>query len=189
MHELRRHPDVYTYDEIFYRHHRRRSFGPTHMRQGIEMFFGARAYKDDVIDGIAPTIGHPLRLVGGSSVFEGRLEILHDGQWGTVCDDGWDIDDANVVCQELFGVDASEALHGDEHSFGDGSGQIWMDNVDCIGNEDALWQCPFNGWGSHNCDHDDTTYLVPRDPLPPFPPLPVNPHPTSLPPRSRPHPV
>ena len=51
MHELRRHPDVYTYDEIFYRHHRRRSFGPTHMRQGIEMFFGARAYKDDVIDG------------------------------------------------------------------------------------------------------------------------------------------
>ena len=51
MHELRRHPDVYTYDEIFYRHHRRRSFGPTHMRQGIEMFFGARTYKDDVIDG------------------------------------------------------------------------------------------------------------------------------------------
>ena len=85
----------------------------------------------------APTIGHPLRLVGGSSVFEGRVEILHDGQWGTVCDDSWDLDDANVVCQQLFGMNALESRCC--ASFGYGSDPIWMDDVHCIGTEDALW--------------------------------------------------
>ena len=81
----------------------------------------------------APTIGHPVRLVGGSNVFEGRVEILHDGQWGTVCDDDWDLDDANVVCQQLFGVGALEAKG--EAFFGEGSDPIWMDEVHCSGDD------------------------------------------------------
>ena len=75
----------------------------------------------------APTIGHPVRLVGGGSEREGRVEILHDGQWGTVCDDGWGIEDATVVCQQLFGVDASEAPRN--AFFGQGDGKIWMSEV------------------------------------------------------------
>ena len=81
----------------------------------------------------APTIGHPVRLVGGGSEREGRVEILHDGQWGTVCDDSWDLDDANVVCQQIFGVGALEAKG--EAFFGEGSDPIWMDEVHCSGDD------------------------------------------------------
>lgn len=43
----------------------------------------------------------PVRLVGGSSNREGRVEILVGSLWGTVCDDGWDDVDAGVVCVSL----------------------------------------------------------------------------------------
>ena len=74
-----------------------------------------------------PTLDHPLRLVGGSTEYEGRVEILHDGTWGTVCDDSWGMADADVVCRQLFGVNALEARCC--AFFGEGRGPIWMDEV------------------------------------------------------------
>ncbi|MBI2894494.1 MAG: hypothetical protein HYY06_13160 [Deltaproteobacteria bacterium] len=93
-----------------------------------------------------------VRLVGGADEMEGRVEIYHDEVWGTVCDDAWDANDAQVVCRQLGytgGVAYSFA------TFGQGVGQIWMDDVNCVGNELTLDSCPFLGWGSHNCSHGE----------------------------------
>ena len=89
-------------------------------------------------------------MVGGSGPHEGRVEVFHDGEWGTVCDDSWGTVDAHVVCAELgyFG-----GIPLEDNEFGPGSEAILMDDVYCDGYEDHLEDCGHNGWGVHNCDH------------------------------------
>ena len=96
--------------------------------------------------------GVAVRLVGGSSYYEGRVEVNYNGEWGTVCDDGWSGIDAGVVCRQLgFGS------YGSSYSgayFGAGSGPIWLDNVACIGNESTLASCGHLGFNiTRNCNH------------------------------------
>uniref|UniRef100_A0A8C6TXD9 SRCR domain-containing protein n=1 Tax=Neogobius melanostomus TaxID=47308 RepID=A0A8C6TXD9_9GOBI len=93
-----------------------------------------------------------LRLVNGSSC-SGRVEVFYGGQWGTVCDDSWDMDDARVVCRQL-GHRNAVAARGYAH-FGRGSGEIWMDDVRCTGDESRLSDCTHNGFGAHNCRHHE----------------------------------
>jgi len=83
----------------------------------------------------------------------GRLEVLNDGAWGTVCDDGFGDGDAAVACRQL-GCSNGEGAR-QVQSFGGGDGQIWMDDVACSGPEAALSYCPFTGWGQHNCGHSE----------------------------------
>ncbi|EDO45287.1 predicted protein, partial [Nematostella vectensis] len=104
-----------------------------------------------------PCKDHSVRLVGGSSSLEGRVEIFYQGVWGTVCDDLWDLNDAKVVCG-MLGYVAGQAV-GSAH-FGQGSGQIWMDDVRCTGSENDITQCPFNGWGSHDCSHGEEAGVI-----------------------------
>ena len=92
-----------------------------------------------------------VRLVGGSVPHEGRVEVYHNGTWGTVCDDGWDLPDATVVCHQLGYGTAVGALGS--AAYGRGRGPIWYDNVNCNGREANLAQCAHNGLGVHNCGH------------------------------------
>uniref|UniRef100_A0A3Q4HSU6 SRCR domain-containing protein n=1 Tax=Neolamprologus brichardi TaxID=32507 RepID=A0A3Q4HSU6_NEOBR len=94
-----------------------------------------------------------IRLVGsGSTRCSGRVEIFHNNSWGTVCDDNWDLNDAQVVCREL---NCGTALGAPPFAqFGAGTGQIWLDNVTCSGNENSLTECQHSGFGSNKCGHD-----------------------------------
>lgn len=89
-------------------------------------------------------------MVGGRNSQEGRVEILHDGIWGTVCDDSWDSQDASVVCRQLGLGDYGEPI-----SNVPGTGQIWLDDVQCNGFERTLEDCGSSEWGSHNCGHHE----------------------------------
>ena len=99
-----------------------------------------------------------VRLVGGSGPHEGRMEAFHNGTWGTVCDDGWDLQDAMVVCHQLGYGRAVRALGS--ATFGEGSGSIWYDNVNCSGSEANLAQCDHNGLGVHNCAHSEDAGVI-----------------------------
>uniref|UniRef100_A0A8C5RA65 SRCR domain-containing protein n=1 Tax=Leptobrachium leishanense TaxID=445787 RepID=A0A8C5RA65_9ANUR len=103
-----------------------------------------------------------LRLAGGSTECEGRVEVKHQGEWGTVCNDYWNvINNAAVVCRQLG---CSDSLAIPTSSFGRGSGRIWMDDVRCTGTESALRDCPRHPWGLHNCDHsEDVGVLCPGE--------------------------
>ena len=89
----------------------------------------------------------------GASYNEGRVEVYYNGAWGTVCDDSWDINDARVVCRQLGFPDAEAAYQGGYVR--DGTGRIWLDNVNCRGYESSLSSCSHIGWGNHNCDHSE----------------------------------
>ena len=81
------------------------------------------------------------------------MEVHHNGEWGTVCGDEWDLNDAQVVCSELNFGNAIAAQH---HAFfGEGSGEIWLDNLNCVGNESTIGECSHRGWGIEYCRHSE----------------------------------
>ena len=99
-----------------------------------------------------------IRLVGGSGPHEGRVEVFHNGTWGTVCDDGWDLQDATVVCHQLGYGAAVGALRF--AAYGEGSSPIWYGNVDCSGSETNLAQCDHRGLGLTYCHHSEDAGVI-----------------------------
>lgn len=88
----------------------------------------------------------------------GRVEVFHNQQWGTVCDDGWDLRDATVVCRQLGCGEAIASPAG--ASFGRGPDPIWLDRVACIGGENALVECRARPWGINGCSHEEDAGVV-----------------------------
>ncbi|XP_035384064.1 scavenger receptor cysteine-rich type 1 protein M130-like [Electrophorus electricus] len=111
--------------------------------------------------GLGRRLEDSVRLMDGGGRCSGRVEVLHRGQWGTVCDDDWDMRDAAVVCRELGCGEAVDVL-GNSH-FGPGSGPIWMDDVDCSGSESTLKNCTSAGWGKHDCNQTKNAGVICSD--------------------------
>jgi len=80
------------------------------------------------------------------------------GQWGTVCDDYWDMREADVVCRQLGFTGATSPTY--YAIFGRGSGPIWMDHISCGGGESSLLSCGHLGWGNHHCSHWEDAGVV-----------------------------
>ena len=98
-----------------------------------------------------------VRLVNGSSGFEGRVEVSYDGSWGTVCDEQWDHNDANVVCRMLGYHGALRAPISDY--FGEGSESILLNSVACTGSEDSLADCSYR-YQAPDCDHGNDAGVI-----------------------------
>ncbi|KAL8176300.1 UNVERIFIED_CONTAM: hypothetical protein K2H54_030384 [Gekko kuhli] len=99
----------------------------------------------------AGVVCREVRLMNGSDRCSGRVELYRNEQWGTICDDGWDLQDAQVVCQAMNCGNALSALGGAH--YGQGSGTIWPKRLNCMGNERFLKECPKSPWEEHSCDH------------------------------------
>nr|XP_039265941.1 scavenger receptor class A member 5-like [Styela clava] len=96
-----------------------------------------------------------VRLVGSGLSYRGRVEIYHQGIWGTVCNDYFDSKDAKVVCKMLGYVNGGVS----STKYGQGTGKIWLDDLSCTGTEPSLFHCAHNGWGAHNCNHGEDVMM------------------------------
>lgn len=102
-------------------------------------------------------IGAPAREP--ASPAEGLVQVYYNNTWGWVCDDQWDKQDANVVCKELGYTDASVVQSGAAN--GHGNDTIWMNNVQCFGNESSLFSCLHDGWKlNRSCGNNQRAGLV-----------------------------
>ena len=102
-----------------------------------------------------------VRLVNSfNSSSSGRVEVLYKGVWGTICGDSWDLQDAAVVCRQLGFEGALAAFRASE--FGPRIGQIWLDEVQCGGDESSISECVHRGWGDHDCSYYYTAGVLCR---------------------------
>ena len=106
-----------------------------------------------------------VRLVNSNnntgSQYEGRVEIFHNGTWGTICDHDWEQEDAQVTCRSLGFYGAVRAVRNAH--YGGGRGRVWLDHVECTGMETSLANCshfPFGSVDSDCTDHSNDAGVV-----------------------------
>lgn len=122
-----------------------------------------------------PCANGDLRVIGGGSMYEGRLEVCRGDSWGTICQDSWGSFDAIVACRQLGFSSISKIKHGfpssvitpgsisillsqtgavafGEAKFGEGIGAIHLTQVQCTGEESNLMQCSASN-ATDSCHH------------------------------------
>lgn len=103
-----------------------------------------------------------MRLVSfgknSTSTGRGRVEVFSRQAWGSICDDGWDLCDANVTCKAL-GFEGAERI-AEVEEFGKGTGHIWLDDIKCVGYEVSLDYCERHGPGRSDCVHSEDAGVV-----------------------------
>ena len=99
-----------------------------------------------------------VRLAGRNAHYYGRVEVYYNGEWGTVCDDGWNHADATVVCRQL-GFYSSVRPYGSAQ-YGQGTGPIWLSRLSCFGNESSLLECGQLSVATKNCMHSNDASVV-----------------------------
>ncbi|VDI36800.1 deleted in malignant brain tumors 1 protein [Mytilus galloprovincialis] len=105
-----------------------------------------------------------VRLAGGNYNWEGRVEIYHNGAWGTICDDNFDTNEAKVICAMLgYNRYGSVTAYGNA-AFGEGYGSIMLDDLNCNGYESDISQCSPRRWNHHNCGHSEDASVSCRYP-------------------------
>jgi len=72
----------------------------------------------------------------------GIVRVYHNGEWGTVCHNYWDMREAKVACRQLGFTKAVGYWW-----YGRGSGKVWLYNMRCTGTETSLHSCSHIGWG------------------------------------------
>ncbi|XP_060607116.1 deleted in malignant brain tumors 1 protein-like [Ruditapes philippinarum] len=94
-----------------------------------------------------------IRLVNGNG-HSGRVEVNYKGQWGTICDSSFDHDDVQVICRSLGlyqGSSYGVAYYGAH--FGEGEGNVVIEDLQCNGYENHISKCASKTWLSNGCDH------------------------------------
>jgi len=116
---------------------------------------------------VCAAVDGDVRLEGGESLLVGRVEVLHNDTWGTVCDDLFNNGACQVVCRQLGHrggrclaskvSDSGECIDKRHHDFTSGSESqpIWLDEVECTGQEQTFANCMRGNWGVHNCKHEE----------------------------------
>lgn len=124
-----------------------------HLAAGFSLSAGKKYNQEGYFGGI--------RLVDGGNEREGRVEVNWSGEWGTVCDDDWDIHAATVVCKMLGYTEAEMGVHS--AYFGMGNDRILLDNVHCDGSEKNITDCTLKSdkpFGDSDCQHHEDAGVV-----------------------------